>query len=288
MWNNGGSHGRNGYSKLNYWLKKEDEIYIFLSVDYGNDIWGIKEGWHDRMIHARTIINLNEDDPYIKRMKEFVEDTGYSVFDEKYNYQYYSPNTLIWLKELLENNTDKKIFIFTHHYLPNKVGNSAGIPQNGDWSYADISKAGVLTAEGINKGSNCLTGIEFWFINKLNNLYKNAIWFSGHSHISWETDCHFDNHDYDIISPSTDSKHVYTKANNNPKSESAWCVALPSLSKPRKVEGNQSTRLYEDAEMAIMEVYENGVKIKGYKVKKNNKFVYDSATPIVEKTIILK
>lgn len=288
MWNDGGSHGRNSYSKLNYWLKKEDEIYIFLSVDYGNDVWGVNDKWHDRMIHARTIINVNEDDPYIKRMKEFVEDTGYSVFDEKYNYQYYSPNTLIWLKELLENNTDKKIFIFTHHYLPNKVGNSAGIPQNGDWSYADISKAGVLTAEGINKGSNCLTGIEFWFINKLNNLYKNAIWFSGHSHISWETDCHFDNHDYDIISPSTDSKHVYTKANNNPKSESAWCVALPSLSKPRKVEGSQSTRLYEDAEMAIMEVYENGVKIKGYKVKKDNKFVYNPETPIVEKTIILK
>ena len=288
MWNDGGSHGRNGYSKLNYWLKKEDEIYIFLSVDYGNDIWGVNDKWHDRMIHARTIINVNEDDPYIKRMKEFVEDTGYSVFDEKYNYQYYSPNTLIWLKELLENNTDKKIFIFTHHYLPNKVGNSAGIPQNGDWSYADISKAGVLTAEGINKGSNCLTGIEFWFINKLNNLYKNVIWFSGHSHISWETDCHFDNHDYDIISPSTDSKHVYTKANNTPKSESAWCVALPSLSKPRKVEGSQSTRLYNDAEIAIMEVYENGVKIKGYKIKKDNAYVYDVNKPMVERTIVLK
>ena len=105
MWNDGGSHGRNGYSKLNYWLKKDGNIFIFLSVDYGNDIWGVKDGWHDRMIHARTILNLEDtSDPYIRRMKEFVSDTGYSSADEKYNYQYYSPNALIWLKEILENN----------------------------------------------------------------------------------------------------------------------------------------------------------------------------------------
>ena len=66
MWNDGGGHGRNGYSKLNYWLKKDNDIFIFLSVDYGNDVWGVTSGWHDRMIHARTIINLNEDDPYVR------------------------------------------------------------------------------------------------------------------------------------------------------------------------------------------------------------------------------
>jgi hypothetical protein len=123
MWNDGGGHGRNGYSKLNYWLKKDNDIFIFLSVDYGNDVWGVTSGWHDRMIHARTIINTNEDDPYIKRMKEYVSDTGYSKADEPYNYQYYSPNALIWLKELLENNKDKKIYVFTHHFMPNRVGN---------------------------------------------------------------------------------------------------------------------------------------------------------------------
>jgi hypothetical protein len=86
MWNDGGSHGRNGYSKLNFWMIKENDLFIYLSVDYGNDIWGVKDGWHDRMIHARTIINLNEDDPYIKRMKEYVSDTEYSKADEAYNY----------------------------------------------------------------------------------------------------------------------------------------------------------------------------------------------------------
>lgn len=276
---------RNGYSKLNYYLKKDNNIFIFLSLDYGEDLWGLNNVWHDRMIHARTIINLDTDDPYIKRMKEYIADTGYSTADEPYNYQYYSPNSLIWLKEIIENNTDKKIYVFTHHSLPNKVGNSAGIPQNGDWQYADISKAGDLTPDGLNKGSNMLTGIEYWFLNKLNNKYKNVIWFSGHSHISWDVDCHFVNKDYEIVSPTKQNKFIYSKANNNYKTVSAWNVALPSMSKPRYIGTNgKSSRLYDDAELGIMEIYENGVKIKGYKVKEKNKDVLNLVT---EKTIML-
>ena len=288
MWNDGGGHGRNGYSKLNYWLRKGNDLFIYLSVDYGNDIWGIKEGWHDRMIHARQIINLKEDDPYIKRMKEYVNDTDYSSADEPYNYQYYSPNTLIWLKEIIENNTDKKIYIFSHHFMPNRVGNSNGIPQDGGYNYAVISKAGELTSEGINKGSNTLTGIEFWFINKLMNLYKNTIWFTGHSHISWDVNANIDNHEYEIVSPSRQNAFVYTKANNNPKKISAYSVSLPSMSKPRYLsKDGKSSRMYDDAELGIMEIYDNGVKIKGYKVREKNKTVFNKNNPTIEKTIIL-
>ena len=269
-WNKDRQGMRNGYSKLNYWLQKGNDIYIFLSLDYGDDVWEINNSWHDRMIHARTIINLNTDDPYIKRMKEYVSDTEYSSADEPYNYQYYSPNTLIWLKEIIENNKDKKIYVFTHHFLPHKSGNSNGIPQDGAWQYSDIDKAGNLTSAGLNKGSNAVTGIEFWFLNKLHNLYKNVIWFSGHSHISWEVDGHFDNNDYTIVSPSAQNKYVYTKATSTPKSKSAYSVSLPSLSKPRFINNNESQRLYNDAEMGIMEVYEKGVKIKGYKIRENN------------------
>ena len=288
MWNDGGSHGRNGYSKLNYWLKKDDDIFIFLSVDYGNDVWGVNDKWHDRMIHARTIINLNEDDPYVKRLKEYVSDTEYSKADEAYNYQYYSPNTLIWLKEVLENNKDKKIYVFTHHFMPSRVGNGIGLPKDGNWFYSVISPDGDKeTKEGsvtYNKGSNALTGIEYWFINKLMNQYKNMIWFNGHSHISFTSNANFDNHEYPIVSPSTKNQYVYTKNSLTPTKESAWCVSLPSLSKPRGIENGQSVRHYEDAEMAIMEVYEKGVIIKGYKVKENNK---DVNKLLVDKTIKL-
>ena len=255
MWDDGGGHGRNGYSKLNYWMRKNNDIYIFLSVDYGNDIWGVTKGWHDRMIHARQIINLNEDDPYIKRMKEYVSDTEYSSADEPYNYQYYSPNTLIWLKEILENNKNKKIYIFTHHFMPNRVGNGVGLAKDGNWFYSVVSPA----KGDYNEGSNTLTGIEYWFINK--------------PHISFTSNANFDNHEYPIVNPSEKNKYVYTKSSNTPVRESAWCVALPSLSKPRGIENGQSIRHYEDAEMGVMEVYEKGVKIKGYKIREDNKDV---------------
>jgi hypothetical protein len=288
MWNSSGGHGRNGYSKLNYWMKKDNDIFIFLSVDYGNDVWGVTSGWHDRMIHARTIINLNEDDPYVKRLKEYVSDTEYSKADEAYNYQYYNPNTLIWLKEILENNKDKKIYIFAHHFMPSRVGNGVGLPKDGNWFYSVISPDGDKeTKEGIvtyNKGSNALTGVEYWFINKLMNSYKNTVWFNGHSHISYTANANFDNHEYPIVRPSEKNQYVYTKGSLTPTKESAWCVSLPSLSKPRGIENGQSVRHYEDAEMCIMEVYEKGIKIKGYKIKENNK---DVNKLIAEKTIKL-
>ena len=284
-----GLHGRNGYSKLSYYLKKDNNIYVFLSLDYGDDVWGIKAGWHDRMIHARTIINLNSDDPYIRRMKEYVEDYDCKSLDYPYNYQYYSVNALIWLKELIEANADKKIFVFTHHYMPNRVGNSVGIPKDGAWQYADIHKAGELTKDGINIGSNCLTGIQFWFIDKLIRLHRNVVWFSGHSHISYEDDNHIDNRNYGIVDPATGGKYAYTKGSTTSTGEAAWSVSLPSLSKPKYVspDTDQSQRLYEDAEFSIMEVYERGIRLKGYKLREDNHNVYDANSPLMEQDIQL-
>ena len=273
MWNDGGSHGRNGYSKLNYYLKKDNNIFIYLSVDYGNDVWPINDKWHDRMIHARTIINTNSDDPYIKRMVEYVADTEYSPADEEYNYQYYSPNSLIWLKEIIENNLDKKIFINTHHFLPNRVGNGKDRPIDGNWFYSDVHPSSEKDPKEGNIysiGSNALTGIEFWFISKLLNKYKNVIMFSGHSHISICSGLNCDNHDYSIIYPHEHNKYVYTKSSVVPSCESAWTVSLPSMSKPRDIVDGQSVRKYEDAEAVVMEVYEKGVVLKGYKIKENN------------------
>lgn len=297
-WHAGRQGMRNAYSKGNYWTQKGNDLFIFLSVDYGTDYWTINDTWHDRMIHARTIIptdqTTQENDPYIKRMVEYVQGTGYSLSDVLYNYQYYSPNTLIWLKEIIENNQNKKIYVFTHHFMPHRVGNGDPIhdnlPKNGGYHYSSINKDGVLSTEntsGIqyNSGSNTLTGIEFWFINKLMNSYTNVIWFSGHSHISWENDCHFDNHDYNIILPANDEVFAYTRSSNVPKSiTSAWNVALPSLSKPRYVIDGSSSRKWNDAEMGIMEIYEKGVKIKGYKIRKNNQ---DTNTLLTEKSIKL-
>ena len=281
MWNDGGSHGRNGYSKMSYWLKKDKDIFVFLSLYYGDDVWPINDSWHDRMIHARTIIDTKSDDPYIKRMVEFVQGTGYGDADRLYDYMYYHPNSLIWLKELVDNNPDCKIMIFTHHFLPNRVGNGVGMVIGGNWQYADIHPADEKDPREGNLypvGSNALSGIEFWFFTKLLNEHKNILMFSGHSHISWSADAAFDNHDYAIIQPSVKTNYVYTKASNSPTAESGWTVSLPSMSKPRQIVNGQSVRRYQDAEMGVMEIYERGVKIKGYRVRQDNKDVNELLT----------
>jgi hypothetical protein len=287
MWNDGGSHGRNGYSKMSYWLKKDKDIFVFLSLYYGDDVWPINDKWHDRMIHARTIIDTSADDPYIKRMVEFVQGTGYGDADRLYDYMYYHPNSLIWLKELVDNNPDCKIMIFTHHFLPNRVGNGVGLPINRNWFYSDIHPADEKDSREGNLypvGSNALSGIEFWFFSKLLNEHKNILMFSGHSHISWSADAAFDNHDYAIIQPKVKTNYVYTKASNTPTAESGWTVSLPSMSKPRQIVNGQSVRRYQDAEMGVMEIYEKGVKIKGYRVRSDNKDVNELLT---EKEIVL-
>ena len=287
MWNDGGSHGRNGYSKLNYWLGKGNAIFQFLSVDYGDDIWPINDKWHDRMIHARHIIDTKSDDPYIRRLVEYVQGTGYSEADRLYDYQYYSPNALIWLKELVENNTDKMNILFMHHFFTNRTGNGVGLPKDGNWFYSDIHPSSELDQKEGNiypVGSNSLTGIEFYFFKKLLNEHKNLLICHGHSHESFGTKENIDNHDYPFVSPTNKDKYVYTKASETPDVESGWTIALPSMSKPRQIINGQSVRRYEDAEMGIMEIYERGVKIKGYRVRNDNKDVMEL---LVEKEIPL-
>ena len=277
-WADGGCGMRNGYSKLSYWLKKDNDLFIFLSVDYGNDIWPINDKWHDRMIHARTLIDLNTDDPYVRRLLEYVADTGYSKADEPYNYQYYSVNSLIWLLEIVENNHGKKLIGFVHHFMPNRSGNGAGVPKNGNWQYADIHPADETDPKegGIYPvGSNALTGITFWFFEKLLRTNKNLIICTGHSHISMASKINFDNHTYDIVSPAERNAYVYTKASEEPIAETGWTVALPSMSKPRHIVNGQSVRRYQDAEMGVMEIYERGVKIKGYRIREDGRDVLE-------------
>ena len=42
--------------KLSIGSKRQGHL-VFLSLYYGDDVWPINDKWHDRMIHARTIID---------------------------------------------------------------------------------------------------------------------------------------------------------------------------------------------------------------------------------------
>jgi len=128
------SGNQTALSKLNYWVEYQGDIYVFISVDYGEDIWRNLynyKGSPMKMLNAKHIIEKDENDPYIKEMFEYAEANGYNAsVDAKYDFQYYSPDVLIWLKEIIEKNTDKKVFVFGHHFIPHKVGNVV----NG-WTY---------------------------------------------------------------------------------------------------------------------------------------------------------
>ena len=78
------------------------------------------------------------------------------------------------------------------------------------------------------------------------------------------------------------------EADRTPTADAAWSVSLPSLSKPRYVEGSTSSRLYEDAEITIMQIYERGIRLLGYKIRLNNQDVFDRDRPLFKTTLLLR
>jgi predicted phosphodiesterase len=282
-----GTGTRNIKSKLNYWIERHGDIYVFLSVDYGKDpipqLWGTM---------ANAVNLLDKSDKYVKQMKEYVKDTPYNEkLEGKFDYQFYHPNTMIWLKDIIEANKDKNIFVFTHHYLTHKAGGST--PSNGKWFYSQMRVWPYTSDERIRQryysGANTLCGIEFHFINKLNNLYKNVTWFSGHTHIKWDNIKYdeylaFCDKEFDIVKP--DGKETvplvddiwqyangkydyrrYTRKSENPTGDCGMNVHLPSLSKPIDITTGHGTTIYGASEGAIMEVWNDKVVISGITFK---------------------
>ena len=300
-WNTQYAGGRTNQGKLSYWYKKDNDIYVFLSIDYGDTplpgTWGVM---------SRAMNLLNADDKYVKQMKEYVADTAYDQNKDKlFDYQFYHPNALIWLKDIIENNTDKRIFVFMHHFITHKAGN--GVTYNGKTYYSDKRvwpyTANTDVQKKVYAGSNSLSGLEFHFINKLNNKYKNVTWFSGHTHYQWEDEAYdsclcFCNKDFDFVLPTgdevtplvdstsdlTDYKR-YTRVSDTPKGECGYTIHIPSLSKP--VSLGDGTSLYKASQGGIMEVYENGFKILGISFKKADATAYENKV-VVTKEIFLR
>jgi hypothetical protein len=138
-------------------------------------------------------------------------------------------------------------------------------------------------------GANSLCGLEFHFINKLNNLYKNVTWFSGHTHIKWNNMKYdeylaFCDKDFDIVKPD-DKETVplvddiwqyangkydyrrYTRKSESPIGDCGMNVHLPSLSKPIDITTGHGTTIYGASEGAIMEVWNDKVVISGITFK---------------------
>jgi len=290
-WDCGYKEGwRSSKSKLNYWTEKHGDIYAFLSVDYGTMAYG--DPW-DTL--ARGINRLDYNDEYVKQMTEYVKDTDYNRQREtNFDYQFYTPEALMWLKGLVEDNPQKRIFVFMHHFMPNKAGDTFG-------SYSRLRIWPVTASMAIKQkyysGSNTVCGLTFHFLNKLMREHTNAIYFGGHSHYAWRQQEDKITREYNVdlptgneVTPLVDDLNslldteydyqLYSPVGHS-VGDCATTIHLPSLSKPVSQDGQT---LYGASEGGVMEVYENGVIIKCIRFKADGSSQY---TNEVVKTIEL-
>lgn len=125
---------------------------------------------------TKALLKLTTDMPYMQEVMDYV---GTNSLNDKSNYdvKIYDNASLLWLKNLIETHPNKRIFIFTHQFFPQKAGGNFGY----GYSYCNDNWR-ISSSE-----CYCLSGIQFEFLNKLNNTYKNTIWFTGHSHYDYDS-----------------------------------------------------------------------------------------------------
>ena len=165
--------------------------------------------------------------------------------------QYYSQHSIVWLLSVLDKYRNHRCFVFTHLFFPEKAGNNTS---GKHYNYA------------LGRGNYVLAGNNFEILNFANNYYKNAIWFTGHSHYKW-------------MWAKIDNKINVCKYDPIEQCESAWNVHLPSLSRPLGLADWYYVK-GEDSEAAIMDVYENYVDIRGIEMKTDEVTKYFGITDL--------
>lgn len=131
---------------------------------------------------------------------------------------------LQWLYETLETNRNKRCFVFHHVRPQDGCGNALGIYTYDLWG-----------------------GTEATVFESLMQHYKNAHQFHGHSHLKLHM-------------------QRYAKLANIDRLFGGWSVHIPSVSVPRDTDGaiNPSAMdVYADSEGYVVDVYENGVHLRG-------------------------
>ena len=131
---------------------------------------------------------------------------------------------LQWLYETLEANRNKRCFLFQHVRPDDACGNALGIYVYDVWG-----------------------GTEATVFESLLRHYHNVILFHGHSHLKFDM-------------------QQYSELANIDRNFGCWSVHIPSLGLPRTTASlvNPSiTSVYADSEGYMMDVYKNGLHLKG-------------------------
>ena len=133
---------------------------------------------------------------------------------------YFTTESLQWLYEILEENRNKRCFVFQHIMRKNYSGDAAGIY---GWDGLNNTKGKVFLS--------------------LMEHYKNVLWFHGHSHCEFE--------------------HQETMSKENANYDRLFgchSIHIPSCAATRN---ENNTYEYEDSEGYVVDVYDNGVHLRG-------------------------
>lgn len=131
---------------------------------------------------------------------------------------------LTWLADTLEANKDKRVFLMQHVRPDDACGNALGIYTYDIWS-----------------------GAEQTTFENLLRKYPNVIFFHGHSHLKFYL-------------------QQFSDLANIDKTFGCWSVHVPSISVPRdtlSVVDPSITTVYAQSEGYVVDVYENGIHLRG-------------------------
>lgn len=131
-----------------------------------------------------------------------------------------------WLAKTLEDNADRRCFVFIHSYIEEDSGDAGDYRENSIFQYWGTAKR---TA----------------FMDLLKQ-YDNVILFHGHSHIKFECQ-------------ELDKDATYTEKNGFKS------VHIPSLGRPRNIDESSATTPYADSESQgyIVDVYDDCIVLNG-------------------------
>lgn len=143
------------------------------------------------------------------------------MYDVHKGYEF-AEGELQWLYEVLEENRNKRCFLFLHLY-----------PRDGSGDAVDLDLEGDML--------NNTQGKVFY---SLLSHYSNILYFHGHSHEAFSVQLENDMNNYDDIF-------------------GCHSIHIPSLAYPKKLTNGKLVSDYDASEGYIVDVYENGVVLKG-------------------------
>lgn len=157
-----------------------------------------------------------------------------------------------WLEARLEQYKDRTVFLFFHTFIDEEAGDAS-------------------TAAGKEYSLPLISGtVEYKRFNELFTKYKNVVYFSGHSHQSF--DLQF------MKEKAGDKSNLYTNIDNN-DGNFATMVHIPSVAATRS--GNTLSDAKDRSEGYLVRMYEDYIVFEGYDFVNNQNFAY--ATYIISR-----